>query len=112
LKLTVALALRDFRAGLIGSGANVASIDSGDREPADLAFRTPKTTLSQTNVGNYIGGNVVLGQLLQEHPDVYERAMQKKFEREAALETESFSTTRVRAPSIWPSATNLLRGSG
>jgi hypothetical protein len=48
-------------------------------------------------VGNYIGGNVVLGQLQQEHPDVYEKVMDKKLEREGALETECFSTTKVPA---------------
>ena len=65
-------------------------IGSGRSEPQKKRFLTRM-------VENYIGGNVVLGQLQQEHPEVYEKVMERKFDREGALEMESFSTTKIPA---------------
>ena len=48
-------------------------------------------------VENYIGGNVVLGKLQQELPDVYEKVIERKLDREGDLETECYSTTLVPA---------------
>ena len=48
-------------------------------------------------VENYIGGNIVLGKLEQELPDVYEKVIERKLDREGDLEMESYSTTLVPA---------------
>jgi hypothetical protein len=48
-------------------------------------------------VENYIGGNVVLGKLQQELPDVYEKVIERKLDRESDLEMECYSTTLVPA---------------
>ncbi|MGH9427671.1 MAG: hypothetical protein ACRD2L_15375, partial [Terriglobia bacterium] len=48
-------------------------------------------------VENYISGNVVLGQLQQELPDVYQKVVERKLDREGDLEMECFSTTKVPA---------------
>ena len=44
---------------------------------------------------NYIGGNIVLGQLEQELPEIYGKVIDFKVQREADLEAESFSTNKV-----------------
>jgi hypothetical protein len=44
---------------------------------------------------NYIGGNIVLGQLEQELPETYGKVIDFKVQREADLEAESFSTNKV-----------------
>ncbi|MFZ0662382.1 MAG: hypothetical protein WAM66_06785 [Acidobacteriaceae bacterium] len=44
---------------------------------------------------NYIGGNIVLGQLEQELPETYGKVIDFKTQREADLEAESFSTNKV-----------------
>jgi hypothetical protein len=79
---------------------NLQLVANLDRKADAIGAGRPQAQKQQflkRMVGNYIGGNVVLGQLQQEHPDVYERVMEKKFEHEGALETESFSTTKVPA---------------
>jgi hypothetical protein len=48
-------------------------------------------------VAQYIGGNIVLGKLEQELPEVYGRVIEYKVAREADLEAESYSTTKVPA---------------
>ena len=48
-------------------------------------------------VRNYIAGNILLGQLQEEHPDVYQEVVQRKSAREGLLEMECFATTKVPA---------------
>lgn len=48
-------------------------------------------------VENYIGGNIVLGKLQQELPDVYEKVIERKLDREGELEGGFYSTTLVPA---------------
>jgi hypothetical protein len=48
-------------------------------------------------VAQYIGGNIVLGRLEQELPEIYGKVIEYKAAREANLETESFATTKVPA---------------
>ncbi len=48
-------------------------------------------------VAQYIGGSIVLGRLEQELPEVYGRVIEYKVAREADLEAESYSTTKVPA---------------
>jgi hypothetical protein len=79
---------------------NLQLVANLDRKAATIGAgrsESQKQQFLKRMVGNYIGGSVVLGQLQQEHPDVYEGVMEKKFEREGALETECFSTTKVPA---------------
>jgi hypothetical protein len=44
---------------------------------------------------NYIGGSIVLGRLEQELPEIYGKVIDFKVQREADLEAESFSTSKV-----------------
>ena len=48
-------------------------------------------------VAQYIGGSIVLGKLEQELPEVYGKVIEYKVAREADLEAESYSTTKVPA---------------
>jgi len=48
-------------------------------------------------VANYISGNIVLGQLQRELPEIYQRVIESKVERQNGLEVESYSTTLVPA---------------
>jgi hypothetical protein len=48
-------------------------------------------------VENYIGGIIVLGKLQRELPEVYEKVIERKLDREDDLEMESYSTTLVPA---------------
>jgi hypothetical protein len=48
-------------------------------------------------VANYIGGNIVLGRLEQELPEIHGKVVEYKVSREANLEEETFVTTKVPA---------------
>ncbi|SRR6266566_4329233 len=48
-------------------------------------------------VAQYIGGNVILGRLEQEQPEIYEKVIRYKTARETGLETDSFLNTSVPA---------------
>src|SRR5262249_33494795 len=48
-------------------------------------------------VPNYIQGNTLLSRLQQELPETYAKVIEYKVSREANLEAETFSTTRVPA---------------
>ena len=48
-------------------------------------------------VAQYIGGSIVLGRLEQELPEIYGKVIEYKVAREANLEAESYSTTKVPA---------------
>lgn len=48
-------------------------------------------------VAQYIGGNIILGRLEQEQPEIYEKVIQYKTAREAGLESDSFLNTSVPA---------------
>lgn len=48
-------------------------------------------------VAQYIGGNIILGRLEQEQPEIYEKVIQYKTAREAGLESDSFLNTTVPA---------------
>ena len=48
-------------------------------------------------VAQYIGGNIILGKLEQEQPEIYGKVIRYKAAREASLETESYLTTKVPA---------------